>query len=120
MFGDSIQDIDSTNNEDRGDETNIHMEIESVDTIGYIDGDGNDIRYSDPNMNVSKMYKNTMTTLIKKQGRQPKKQNGYRFQEEIKKLMYGCSDSLDPLDETAELMEQYLIEYLSNVCNLVL
>ena len=98
----------------------VLLDNESVHTIGFEDAEGNDIRNSDPNINVSKMYNKNLTTLIKKQGRQPKKQNGYRFQEEIKKLMYGYSDDLNPSDETSELMEQYIIEYLSNICNLVL
>ena len=34
--------------------------------------------------------------------------------------MYGFCDDLNPSDETSELMEQYIIEYLSNICNLVL
>ncbi len=34
--------------------------------------------------------------------------------------MYGFGDDLEPLKETTELMEQYLIEYLSNCCNRVL
>lgn len=58
--------------------------------------------------------------MPRKQGRQPNRRNGYRFQEDIKKMMYGFGDDLDPIQETTELMEQYLIEYLSNICNLVL
>ena len=118
--GDSIQDIESSNDGSKVDMHAVLLDNESVHTIGFEDAEGNDIRNSDPNINVSKMYNKNLTTLIKKQGRQPKKQNGYRFQEEIKKLMYGYSDDLNPSDETSELMEQYIIEYLSNICNLVL
>ena len=58
--------------------------------------------------------------LPRKQGRQPHKKNGYRFQEDIKKMMYGFGDDLHPNPETTELMEQYVIEYLQNMTSLVL
>ena len=34
--------------------------------------------------------------------------------------MYGFGDDLEPLQESTELMEQYLVEFLSNCCNRVL
>ena len=34
--------------------------------------------------------------------------------------MYGFGDDLEPLQESTELMEQYLVEFLSNYCNRVL
>jgi hypothetical protein len=55
--------------------------------------------------------------MIRKQGRQSTKKNGFRFQEDIRKLMYGFGDDLDPLPESTELMEQYLVEFLANTCN---
>ena len=35
-------------------------------------------------------------------------------------MMYGFGDDMEPLKETTELMEQYVVEYLSNMCNRVL
>ena len=55
--------------------------------------------------------------VIRKQGRQSTKKNGFRFQDDIKKLMYGFGDDLEPLPESCELMEQYLVEFLANTCN---
>lgn len=34
--------------------------------------------------------------------------------------MYGFGDDRDPCKETKELMEQYVVEYMSNMCNRVL
>ena len=34
--------------------------------------------------------------------------------------MYGFGDDLEPHRKTTELMEQYLIEYISNLCNRVM
>ena len=35
-------------------------------------------------------------------------------------MMYGFGDDLEPLNETKELMEQYLIEYIANLSKRVL
>ena len=64
--GDSIQDVESSNDESKVDMHAILVDNESVDTIGFEDGEGNDIRFSDPNINVSKMYNKNSATLIKK------------------------------------------------------
>ena len=54
---------------------------------------------------------------MKKLGYQPYKIDGYRFQEELKKVMYTIGDDINPDAESVELMEQYLIEYVSNLVN---
>jgi len=56
----------------------------------------------------------------KRKGPPPTKRNGYRFQDDLKIMMYGFGDDMEPLKETTELMEQYVVEYLSNMCNRVL
>ena len=35
-------------------------------------------------------------------------------------MMYGFGDDLEPLKETTELMEQYIIEYITNFVKRVL
>jgi hypothetical protein len=35
-------------------------------------------------------------------------------------MMYGFGDDLEPHRKTTELMEQFLIEYISNLCNRVI
>ena len=45
---------------------------------------------------------------------------GYRFQDgsdNLRNMMRGFGDDLEPRRDTSELMEQYLIEFLSNTCN---
>ena len=43
--------------------------------------------------------------------------NGYRFQKDLRKMMYGFGDDLEPDERTAELMEQYITEFVTNLCN---
>ena len=56
---------------------------------------------------------------MRKLGVAPYKIDGLRFQDELKKMMYGFGDSLEPNWETMELMEQYLIEFVANIVNCV-
>ena len=56
---------------------------------------------------------------IKKLGYQPYKISDYRFQDEIRTLMYAFGDDIDPDEESVELMEGYLVEYVSNLVNRV-
>jgi len=32
-------------------------------------------------------------------------------------MMYGFGDDIEPVPESVELVEQYLVEYLSNLCS---
>ena len=56
---------------------------------------------------------------LKKMGYQPYKIGEFRFQDEIRALMYAFGDDMNPDEESVELMEEYLIEYVSNLVNRV-
>ena len=46
-------------------------------------------------------------------GKKPKKVAGFR--EEIRKLMFGCGDDINPDEQTVDLMETYFEEVLINL-----
>ena len=74
----------------------------------------------DPALANARQHYTAIISNQQKFGRMGSKRAGYRFQDggdNLRNLMRGFGDDLEPRHDTSELMEQYLIEFLSNMCN---